>query len=389
MADNPVEGSGYSSNHEAAADLARVMGTQQAEPESQPDAPAATPKVNPTYGRNPETGKFVAKEPEDAEGAGEIPETPEDAEIEAEDANIEATDSDPSEVADGEQELPDTLNGLAEALDLTPDELSEHIKVEVSVNGEKEEVNLAELRAGYMKDASFRQKGAQQLERSRQLDERTDQLGQIEQKITAEMGPTLQAVQGILTQQGQRIEAMLDSDSPLYNPDGYRAAKQQFDQQVGLYQQANRQMQETQQRQQAEQVKKHQREVREAEDKLAEMFPAWAADPETGKRDIRGLRDFAHENYGIPRELADSFYKPEYFMLISDAKAYRQLQADKPESLKRIRKAPKALKAGAKKASVDPNTKRYSANLGKLRKSGGRDINAAAGAIGAVLRRSG
>lgn len=93
-----------------------------------------------------------------------------EAEIEA--SSEEKADPEP----DGEgEELPDTLEGFAEALGVPADELAGHLKVPVKVDGKVRHVTLAEAMAGQQRDADYRQKTTELAEQRRQIEAQNQQ----------------------------------------------------------------------------------------------------------------------------------------------------------------------------------------------------------------------
>lgn len=77
---------------------------------------------------------------------------------EAEDGDAEGEGSDVEQPGDETQEPIQTVAELAEALELSQEELAANLKTTIKVNGEEIEVTLAELQAGYQKDRDYRQK---------------------------------------------------------------------------------------------------------------------------------------------------------------------------------------------------------------------------------------
>ena len=69
-----------------------------------------------------------------------------------------------------QEELPDTLNGLAEAVGLSADEFADHVHVPVTVNGETRMVTLTEARKGYQLEVDYRHKTADLAEQRRALE---------------------------------------------------------------------------------------------------------------------------------------------------------------------------------------------------------------------------
>ena len=88
------------------------------------------------------------KEPTSKQPEQEEPETAEpvdEAEAESEEESSEEPDTEPESE---DEELPDTLEALAEALNMESADLAGHLKVPIKVNGKIEHVTLSEAMKG-------------------------------------------------------------------------------------------------------------------------------------------------------------------------------------------------------------------------------------------------
>ena len=63
-----------------------------------------------------------------------------------------------AEPDDGDATLPDTLVGLAGALDISADDLAGHVRVPVTVNGEVQHVTIADAMKGHQLQADYTRK---------------------------------------------------------------------------------------------------------------------------------------------------------------------------------------------------------------------------------------
>lgn len=115
---------------------------------------------------------------DDAELSEEIEEEVEEPTDEALDAEeVEDEDSEDAEPDEEEEEQVEleTLADVAEALGVEESELLDNLKTAVKVDGEENPVTLAELRAGYQKDADYRRKTAEVAEIRKALDAQSEQ----------------------------------------------------------------------------------------------------------------------------------------------------------------------------------------------------------------------
>ena len=109
---------------------------------------------------------------------------------------VEDTDAD-----DAETDAIENIAQLAEALDVSVDELSEALTDTFTANGEQLTVTLAELRSGYQKDADYRQSKAKLVDDRKAFEtQMTDNLQTFE-KTAHEQAAQLAAFENILVEQ--------------------------------------------------------------------------------------------------------------------------------------------------------------------------------------------
>ncbi len=212
---------------QAASRIANILN-----PQGQADGIPANVEDNPAQAGDgqrsrDEHGQFKAKEPdapaEDAEPDAKT------LDGQGDEATPEA-DAKSEDVADDDlEDLPDTLNGLAEAMGMDAKELSAALKAMVKVNGEDREVTLSEALNGYQRLEDYRIKTAE-LAESRKADTTERDAIAAERKHYAErLGPFLQQAEQRLSQDDAKLTDMLNPDSMEYNPEGYIREKARLD----------------------------------------------------------------------------------------------------------------------------------------------------------------
>lgn len=114
------------------------------------------------------------KEPTSKQPKQEKPETAEPVEAEEAEAESEEESSEEPDTTEPDEpeseELPDTLEALAEALNMESADLAGHLKVPIKVNGKIEHVTLTEAMKGHQLESDYRQKTSELAEQRRQLD---------------------------------------------------------------------------------------------------------------------------------------------------------------------------------------------------------------------------
>lgn len=363
-ADNPLVGTGHTQDQTIAA-LSKVLN-----PEGQSDAEAAPAKDNPEQEAKPEnprddeSGKYVSKEPdasaEDAES---------DAELEGQDEEV-TLEAEPAESEDDDlEELPGDIKGLAEAIGIDEKEFTSNMMVEVKLNGKVEKVSLSEALDGYQRIEDYRTKTAD-LSEQRKADTVEREAIAAERKHYAEqLGPFIQQATQAMQQDDVRLGEMLDINSANYNPEGYVREKARLDGEKVRLDAARQEHDRINQVQSEEGHKAFLADVAEHEKALIEAIPEWGIDSDKATRDLNEIRAYA-VSQGVPKELADNEFRSSTLLIARKAMLFDQLQAKAPEAVKKVRKLPKVLKAGAKKDRVDPNVAQHRVNMNRLRKSG-------------------
>jgi len=177
---------------------------------NQPEAGAQTTAANPRVGADgnaPTTEQQAIAaiatrlEPETGPTNNVVQESQNDSASEVAESDQPVTETDDQEVSEQEtssegdatseptdigEELPDTLNGLAEAIGMDEAELAKHLKMPIKVNGETQMVSLADAASGQQLDADYRQKTATLAEERREFESQKQQASQhLQQRLQA------------------------------------------------------------------------------------------------------------------------------------------------------------------------------------------------------------
>ena len=270
---------------------------------------------------------------------------------EAETVEVEATADD----AEVEEPQFETIYDFAEALDADPEEFLSSIKAKVKINGEESEVTLAELQAGYQKDADYRQKTAAFSQ------EKEQGLGQLQQQAQALQGLGDAYAQTLLGEYQAVNWEQLQRDDPEDFAVRYPAYQARLQQVQNIQQQA----------QQMEAYVWAQRAPIENA-KLLESIPEWT-DPgaaQAGKAEIAQLL----QSEGADAEMFKAVNQSSLAMrllheLVSLRKAQQKLS--EPTSQKKVvTKKTAILKPGPRKSKSDKQRSRVEQLRGKLKKTG-------------------
>lgn len=139
----------------------------------------------PEVAREPEQPEVVEQEEAEAEeieatyDEPEAEEAEETEEVEEADEVEEVVDED-SDDSEQEQEQVslETVDQLAEALEVDKNDLLDNLQISVTIDGQEQSVSLREAQAGYQKDADYRRKTGELAEQRRAFEAESSQLKQ-------------------------------------------------------------------------------------------------------------------------------------------------------------------------------------------------------------------
>ncbi len=341
------------------------------EPQGQPAENTAPVQANPTDktkpveakaspDKDPNTGKFVKRaEPETAED--DKPSLLDVPEQEQEEPKAAEAESD-------HEELAEDVEDLAKQLGIDPDELMDHLKAKVKVNGEEKRVNLKELLSGYSMESDYRSKTAKLAEEKRQVDAERQQYLSQREHFERELNPLVQQLGQMVVDDDTKLRQLLESGDILE----YERAKYAAEQRRAQFSLAQREQERVQSEKAREARVQLEQEVAENERLLVQAHPDWAKDTEKGRRELSDIRQYLKEN-GVPGETVDQLYDARGLLLAEKAMKWDKLQKAKPEALKPLKTVPKFQKPGASKPVEDPKKQVARASLQRLRKSGRTD----------------
>lgn len=274
-------------------------------------------------------------------------------EVVQEETEVQQTaEAQPEEIeeAEAEEEASEDLNAENEQ------ELDLH---QVIVNGEKIDVNLEELKAGYQKDADYRRKTEELAIEKRELKAKED-------RLTKEYSTKIEELNNLSITLNAEINNELSSKEldELWDSDPTEAAK--IDRKL-------RRKQETIQRNQAK-LRQHQQEqfqkiLMEEQKKVALKHPEFS-DPIKGASLKTNMRNYLVERGFTDKEIS-GIYDSRMFDVVLEGMNYKNnANKAKPNFAKKIVKPSKVVKPGIKSTKDDKITQSRLEKLKSLKKSG-------------------
>lgn len=235
----------------------------------------------------------------------------------------------------------------------------------VKIDGREEKVTKDELLRGYQRQSDY----------SRRMNE----LQQHRQAAEAEV-QRISAERQHYTQQLEQVATVLQSTLPPRpsqadfdnDPIGAAQADFRWRESAEQLQRVMAERQRVAEQMQAQQRQMHEQMMQQAREKLTEYVPEWSK-PEVAAKEkpkvAEHLRAIGYTDAEIG-QAAD----PRALVLARESMLYRQLMASKPQVQQRVANAPKMVKPGA----AGPAPDRSKAIVQKIKRSGGKDIDAVA-----------
>lgn len=330
--------------------------------------PTDTGKAIPT--KDPVTGKFQKAEGAETVAAEAETENP------AEKAGEESPEDqgDVAEEAEEGVELADTLEGLAEQLEMTPDELASHIKVKV---GDKT-VPLSEA----LKGASADVEGVKtKLAEDRKAFDAA--VGQARETLKGKMDVADALLGYIQKQVGS--EPDWDAVYREHGADVYTQTKLQWEKQTKGLNEALQAHAALKQQDKAERDSKAaEMRAKEAE-KLLSKRAEWK-DPAKRAEASAAIAEYAEKHLGMSSEEFNAISDHRAYLTLHDAAMYRASLKQQSATLRRVATIKPFMKAGAKAPRINPADKSRNDAIQRLR-TNPRDQDAGVSLFEAKLQR--
>lgn len=236
---------------------------------------------------------------------------------------------------------------------------------EVKLGDRVEKVTREELLAGYQRQSDY----------SRRMNELSEQRKAAEaavQTVSAERqhyAQQLEQVATVLQAQLPPRPTQADYDA---DPIGAVQAERRWQDSMGQLQHVLGERQRVEQQQQAHQQQAHQQMLAQARERLAELVPEWTK-PEIAAKEKPAVANHLREIGYTDAEIGQAA-DPRALVLARESMLYRQLMASKPQVHQRVAQAPKMVRPGTSGPAPD----RTKAIVQKIKRSGGKDIDAVA-----------
>lgn len=292
---------------------------------------------------------------------------------ESEEKDSEAEEESDDQEAEEETEDPgfQSIDELAEALEMSPDEFLEAIKGKVKIDGEESEISLAELRDGYQREADYRRKTMELGENRRAFEVEVEQYREQATQQHQQLANMVQIMESQVMQEFQQINWR---ELREFDPGEYAAKIQEYQQRKAqidaVKQQGSQQFQQLQHEQQQVEAQKQQEFISKQAEALMDKLPEWK-DNAVASKERGEIVDFLKSEYGYSPEEISGFVDHRLVLLARDALKARATDTKVEIAKAKVKNKPKLLKPGAKKGKAESRKAQQRSKLQGLRKRGG------------------
>jgi len=317
--------------------------------------------------------------PDDEDPEGDDPDA-DDAEGEDPEGDGE-DDDEPGAGDDEELDKFESLDELAEAAGMTPDDIKALVTSKIKVQGEEREVTLAELEQGHMFESDYRQKTSSLAEERRTFEGEREQAKQILETSLQQSTQLVQAIESDLMGELNSVDwnSLKVEDPTEYNlRRGELADRQQRLEQ--FKQHLANQWQEYQNGQQQEAEKAQEEYSNQQKENLTRLIPEWldTNKAKSGREEIDNYLKTAFEgDLALSEEDIASVADARLIALVQKAMLYDQGQKKVKTVKKKVRNLPKVVKPGAKKGKGELSAEKRTKQQKRLQKTGSVDDAAA------------
>ena len=286
------------------------------------------------------------------------------AEVEVDDTEeVEA----PASEDDEQQASFESLQDFAEALEVPMEELLTTVKAKIKVDGVEDEITLDSLIRDHQKSRHFLTKANQLAEERRQFDAEVQERLQQFETSNAESAYILNTLTANVHKKmrSPQMQKLRKSNVAEWNAqriqleDNLQGIEKLRKQAATKYEATKAKIAQDKQTRLAERL------VEEAE-RLEQTIPNWS---EATRSEITNFL-MQEPDYGFQPEVVNAINDHRYVRMAWEAMQYRKQLKDADQTVKAVKKAPKALKPGKRPSANSNQQKQVQQLRGRLRKSG-------------------
>ena len=278
-----------------------------------------------------------------------------------------------SEVEDEDSDapwMPKSLDELATALEVSPDDLKESIRLNTKVDGVEGEATLAEMLRNYQLNKSL-------TERSEAFAHKQKEFERLQEEFTSraqqrEMDVEL-SIAAIEEQIKNSIGAIDWDQLKKEDSSAYLLKRQEFMEKIGEVEAIKNDLmtrrQEEWQNQQKAMIEHQQQVLRAQKEYLENAIPEWK-DREVYKQDMSHIKDYLTNKIGVSDDEIKTIADGRIVLLAKKALAYDEMQSKAAPVKAQAKTKPKFTKPSARKSKADARTAAVTKRINRLKKTG-------------------
>lgn len=291
------------------------------------------------------------------------PEQPKEQELQAnvQQETEEIIDEDAQEET---QESTALIDEAVEDEEITEPEIEQPQTYRVKVQGNEVEVPLDELLKGYSRTADYTKKSQSLAEQKKKIESKEKELDNLSQ-IQARYAENLKTLENLLVEPDDKVnlEELRNTDESAYVK--ALAEKGERERQRAKL---KAEQQRVQQEQASLQTQQYQKYLERQNDLLLEKMPEMK---NTKHRNAVSQEIIAYgKEVGLTDQELNQVVDHRFVQILHEASQFKKLMKSKPEVLKKLKTAPKLMKAGVAKATSQSQQDSIKRAKSQLRKSG-------------------
>lgn len=299
---------------------------------------------------------------DDATAPEEV-EADEDMESEVDDES----DDEDEESSDDEKWTPQTLDELAEALDMQPEDVASTLKVKIKVDGQEGEATLKDVIKSYQLEKTLNQRLEAHATERKAFEAQSQQTAESLKTRLQEAESTLTALEKMLFSEYEGVNwAELKNDDPTE----YMLKQSELRDRYVQLQQVRTKYTEDQKQQEQERQKSAQEGwqayVKEQHRLILEKLPEWR-DQKKMTADLEQLQTYLRQSGYSDQEIAMAADHRQYITAIK-AMRYDELQSKADPKMKQMKTKPKFVKPGTRKSPTAASEKTKQSSMSRAKK---------------------
>lgn len=328
-------------------------------PSDEPDEEQEAEEVEPTA--------ETTEEVEDAGDGDTLEETEAEQDTEESEAEDEPEDE-AEEASDDEKWTPKSLDELAEALEMKPEDVATALKVKVKVDGQEGEATLKDIIKSYQLEKTLNGRLEAHANERKAFEAESSKMVTTLQERLQDAELTVSAMEQMLLSDFQGVDW---ADLKENDPTEYVLKQQELRDRYGSIQQVKNKLSEDQQKHFKEQEQELQQQqqayLTQQKEALLAKMPEWR-DSERMTSDMKQLVQYMRSEYGATDQEFATIGDHRLFVAFYKAMLYDNLHTKADPKMKKLKTKPKFVKPGARRDPAQVSEKRKSEAMSRAKK---------------------